>query len=279
MICRDGTNEVNRPLAKHSMRSIVVPVLSSLRRERAARIRRSAHQLGRRLFLAHFACVSALASQKYPSPPPEFFQVNQMTQTPVITPGDVLTLKFHYNPELNKTVKVRPDGKISLDLFQGVSVAGLTPEDLQKKLSEMYSHEFTSPAITVDVESTLSSSVYVTGEVATPGVKEWHGNLTVAMVLAMSQVSQRTAGVRSVFLIRNVNGGKFLAYKLDASYPAGQSRDVQILPGDVLFVPRKLIVKADDFMEQYVRQLLPGTPSLSTTVLFTPGNPVTAVTH
>ena len=37
--------------------------------------------------------------------------------------------------------------------------------------------------------------------------------------------------------------------------------------------PGEFIVKADDFMDQYVRELLPATPSASTTVLFTPGNP------
>jgi hypothetical protein len=63
---------------------------------------------------------------------------------------------------------------------------------------------------------------------------------------------------------------------LDASLPVGKSRDLQILPGDVLFVPRKFIVKADDFVDQYVRQLLPGTPNVGANVLFTPGNPVVA---
>ena len=55
------------------------------------------------------------------------------------------------------------------------------------------------------------------------------------------------------------------------SLPGGNARDMDVLRGHVLFVPRKAIVKADDFMEQYVRELLPAAPS--TTVLFTPGIP------
>ena len=217
--------------------------------------------------------VTAGAEHKYPAPPPDFFQSNSPSKNVVLAAGDVLTVSFYYNPELNRTVKVREDGKISLALFQGIQAAGETPEQLQSQLTTLYSKEFTKPEITVDLQSAASSSVYVTGEVLLPGAKEVHGKTTVAMVLAMSQVSQKTAGTKSVFLIRGTEEGKYRVYKLDASLPGGNARDIQVEPRDVLFVPRKFIVKADDFMDQYVRELLPATPSASTTVLFTPGNP------
>jgi protein involved in polysaccharide export with SLBB domain len=223
----------------------------------------------------------AEADQKYAAPPPEFFQANAASKTVVIAPGDVLAVRFYYNPELNKTVRVREDGKISLDLFQGIAAAGQTPEELQKHLTEMYSKEFTKPQITVDLDARANSSAYVTGEVLLPGAKELHGKMTVGMVLALSQVNQKSAGTKSVFLVRAAEGGKYNVYKLDASFPNGAQRDVLAAPGDILFVPRKAIVKADDFMEQYVRQLLPATPSAS--IYYAIGSSLTtttaAVTH
>jgi polysaccharide export outer membrane protein len=215
----------------------------------------------------------ALAAHKYPAPPPDFFQSNTPSKNVVLAAGDVLNVSFFYNPELNRTVKVREDGKISLALFQGIQAAGETPEQLQTELITLYSKEYTKPEITVDLQTIANSSVYVTGEVLLPGAKEVHGKMTVAMVLALSQVSQKSAGTKSVFLIRGTEEGKYRVYKLDASLPGGTARDIQVAPGDILFVPRKFIVKADDFMDQYVRELLPATPSASTTVLFTPGNP------
>jgi protein involved in polysaccharide export with SLBB domain len=217
--------------------------------------------------------IPASASHKYPAPPPDFFQTNSPSQNVVLAAGDVLNVSFFYNPELNRKVKVREDGKISLALFQGIQAAGETPEQLQSQLTTLYSKEYTKPEITVDLETIASSSVYITGEVLLPGAKEVHGKTTVAMVLAVSQVSQKTAGTKSVFLIRGTEEGKYRVYKLDASLPGGNARDIQVEPRDILFVPRKFIVKADDFMDQYVRELLPATPSASTTVLFTPGNP------
>jgi polysaccharide export outer membrane protein len=236
-----------------------------------------------RLFLGicFFLAGPLVAVQRYPAPPPEFFRSNGVGKV-LIAPGDSLSIRFYYNQELNKTVKVREDGKISLDLFQGIPAAGLTPEEFQVKLVELYSKEFTKPAITVDIDSRASTSAYVTGEVLQPGAKEVHGKMTVGMVLALSQVNQRTAGTKSVFLIRGGTEGKYNVYRIDASFPGGASRDVQVAAGDILFVPRKGIVKADDFIEQYFRQLLPATPSAGASVIFSPGFPPTTssvVTH
>jgi polysaccharide biosynthesis/export protein PslD len=232
------------------------------------------------LFLSLLLCwppfLHAQNKHRYPLPPPDFFQFGRTGRSVTIAPGDTLTVRFYYNPELNKTVRVREDGKIVLDLEQGVQAAGETPEVLQQDLVKLYSHEFKNPEITVDLTSSANNSVYVTGEVLLPGAKELHGKTTVAMALALSQVSQKTAGTKSVFLIRGAGDGKYSVYKLNASFPHGSDCGVDVAPGDVLFVPRKAIVKADDFMEQYVRQILPATPSASTTVLFTPGNPTIA---
>jgi protein involved in polysaccharide export with SLBB domain len=203
------------------------------------------------------------APPRYPAPPPEFFQSNGNGTSAKVAAGDVLNIRFYYDPELNKTVKVRDDGKISLDLFQGIDAAGKTADELQKQLVTLYSKEFTKPEITVDVESRANASAYVTGEVLLPGAKEVRGKMTVGMLLAMGQVNQKTAGTKSVFLMRNVEGHKYNVYRLDASFPDGTGHGVEISAGDILFVPRKGIVKADDVMQQYIKDLLPVTPSVS----------------
>jgi polysaccharide export outer membrane protein len=254
--------------------------------ELSARVRESGPQcnaFGAICISCLFGCALCLSvspalagKKKYPSPPPEFFQPNRIGKPVVIARGDMLSVRFYYEPKLNQTVRVRQDGKISLDLFQGIDVAGLEPEALQQKLTELYVHELTNPGITVDVDSQANNSVYVTGEVLQPGAKEIHANMTVGMVLAMSQVIQKSANTKSVFLIRATEDPKYRVYKLNASLPGGDGADVQVAPGDVYFVPRSGIVKADDFMEHYVRQLLPGSLNAATDVLFTPGNPVLA---
>lgn len=51
---------------------------------------------------------------------------------------DELDIKFHDRPDLNETVKVRPDGKISLRLIDSVQADGLSPEQLQAEIARRY---------------------------------------------------------------------------------------------------------------------------------------------
>ena len=44
-----------------------------------------------------------------------------------IGPEDVLDISVWKNPELSRTVPVRPDGKVSLPLVNDIQAAGLTP--------------------------------------------------------------------------------------------------------------------------------------------------------
>ena len=92
----------------------------------------------------------------------------QAAQTPaapyIILPGDQLDIKFFYNPELNESVTVRPDGKISLQLVDEVQAAGLQPAELDARLTEAYSLELKKPLVTVIVRSFKGQRIYVGGD-------------------------------------------------------------------------------------------------------------------
>ena len=66
-----------------------------------------------------------------------------------IQPGDQLDIKFFYNPELNETVFVRPDGKISLQLIDEVLAAGLTASQLDVVVTEQYAKYLENYSISV----------------------------------------------------------------------------------------------------------------------------------
>ncbi len=64
---------------------------------------------------------------------------------------DALDIEFNYQPELNRTVRVRPDGKISIPRKDDVTVAGLTPDEAKRMLKRVYSDLLKDPDITVTV--------------------------------------------------------------------------------------------------------------------------------
>ena len=92
-------------------------------------------------------------------------------EPPVLTlrPGDEIDVKFLYWPELDELQAVRPDGKISLQLVDDVHVAGLTIEQLDKHLTELYEGKIKEPVITVIVRSLANQHVYVGRAIGNPG--------------------------------------------------------------------------------------------------------------
>jgi polysaccharide export outer membrane protein len=63
--------------------------------------------------------------------------------------GDVLEIQFYYHPEINKTVTIRPDGKISLARKGDIHAAGLTTRELKEHLTSLYSDTFKKPLVTI----------------------------------------------------------------------------------------------------------------------------------
>ncbi len=56
----------------------------------------------------------------------------------LLTPGDVIAIKFVHNPELNEEVRIRPDGRISMALVGEMLVARTTIAQLSTRLATAY---------------------------------------------------------------------------------------------------------------------------------------------
>ncbi len=83
--------------------------------------------------------------------------------------GDVLEVRVWREPELSRSVRVRPDGKITLMLVGDVQASGLTPLELQKKCVEALAQVLNSPQVDVSVSSVESKKYYVSGTVGHSG--------------------------------------------------------------------------------------------------------------
>ncbi|MCX5873103.1 MAG: polysaccharide biosynthesis/export family protein [Deltaproteobacteria bacterium] len=76
----------------------------------------------------------------------------QETSTPYkLQVKDAIDVEFTYHPELNRTVRIRPDGKISIPRKKDVNVAGMIPDQVSTMLKQVYSDLLKDPEITVTV--------------------------------------------------------------------------------------------------------------------------------
>jgi polysaccharide export outer membrane protein len=89
--------------------------------------------------------------------------------TYVIGIEDVLRVVVWGEADLSLTVKVRPDGRITLPLIHDVAVAGQTPERLRAEIADRLGKFLHEPNVTVIVEQNNSFRVYFLGEIANQG--------------------------------------------------------------------------------------------------------------
>jgi len=88
----------------------------------------------------------------------------------VIGPEDVLEIKFWQDGSLDADVKVRQDGKISLDIIGELQAAGLTTSELESKIvKQMSRYNKAISQSVVRVTSYGYQKVYITGQILHPG--------------------------------------------------------------------------------------------------------------
>lgn len=173
--------------------------------------------------------------------------------------GDQLDIKFFYNPELNETVFVRPDGRISLQLVDDVDAAGLTSSELDSILTQKYAKELRKPVVTVIVRSFAGQRVYVGGEVNSPGLVNITTGMTTLQAILTAGGFRETAKPEGVIVIRKGPDNRPIPIRADLKktiYGKGESGDIPLRPYDIVYVPKTLIAQANKFVNQYVERLL-----------------------
>jgi protein involved in polysaccharide export with SLBB domain len=175
-----------------------------------------------------------------------------------IAPGDQLDIRFFYNPELNETITVRPDGMISLQLIDEIQAAGLQPAELDQKLTDLYSRELRKPVLTVIVRTFTRQRIYVGGEVNTPGLIELPSGMTTLQAIFQSGGFRETADPAETLVIRKGENNQPVPIRIDlaAVMDAGGGSDIQLQPDDIVYVPKSAIANANKFISEYIGGLL-----------------------
>jgi len=175
-----------------------------------------------------------------------------------LKPGDEITIKVFELPELEETVRIRPDGRVSIQLLDDVEAAGKTPGELDRMITERYTEFYKNPRVTVIVRDFVDEKVFVGGEVAAPGLFELQGELSVAGAVFLAGGFRDSAKLNDVILLRDSGTGTPLVMRINLKRILKKGEpDVMLKPFDVVFVPQTKIAKVDQFVDQYIRRVLP----------------------
>jgi polysaccharide export outer membrane protein len=156
-----------------------------------------------------------------------------------IGPQDVLQIDVWKEPEITRTIPVRPDGKISLPLLNDVQAAGLTAMQLAGFIRDGLTKYLVNPQVTVTVQTINSRRVFITGEMSRTGAVPLLPNMTVLQALSSAGGFTPFARMKDIYILRMVDGKqvKYPFHYKDVIKGKRPEENILLQPNDVIVVP------------------------------------------
>lgn len=179
-----------------------------------------------------------------PAPPP--------IEGYVVGAPDLLLVNILPEPEINREVRVRPDGMISIDLVGDVQAAGRTPFEISQSIQQEIRRFKRDASVSVMVVDSPSQFVTIYGEVIRPGV------FPLATETRVSEAIGRVGGTRSFASLNNIrvirtNGvaTEVLEVRLGDIQKGDLATNLVVQEGDLIVVPPTALARVG-----YVIQML-----------------------
>jgi protein involved in polysaccharide export with SLBB domain len=170
--------------------------------------------------------------------PNTFAPVDRIPVTPdyTIGPGDELLVHVWGQVESSQSVVVDRNGMINLPKVGQVSVVGVRYQNLQAHLKTAIGRMFKNFELDVSLGKLRSIQVFVVGQAASPGNYTVSSLSTLVNALFASGGPSAKGSMRHIQLKRS---GKVLTEfdMYDLLLKGDKSKDVQLLSGDVIYIP------------------------------------------
>ncbi len=170
---------------------------------------------------------------------PSTFAPLNMTPVPsnyVIGPGDELRIRVWGQVNFQSNVQVDRSGEVYLPQVGPVHVAGMPFSALDGHLRSAIGRVYRNFDLTADIGQIRAIQVYVAGEARRPGVYTVSSLSTLVDAVFASGGPSIQGSMRNIELRRGSETvASFDLYALLAH--GDKSKDVKLLPGDVIFIP------------------------------------------
>jgi polysaccharide export outer membrane protein len=157
----------------------------------------------------------------------------------VIGDNDQLDIEVWKDPDVSKTVTVRSDGKISLQLVGEIQASGKTPLQLEEDITNRLKESMLQPIVTVIVLQSNSQKYNIMGGVIRPGSYQLTVTTRVMDALANAGGFKDFAKKKSIRILRQKPDGT--ETRLTFNYEAfikgkNPQSNIKLLPGDTIVV-------------------------------------------
>ncbi|MBW2420524.1 MAG: polysaccharide biosynthesis/export family protein [Deltaproteobacteria bacterium] len=213
------------------------------------------------LLLLAFATAGAMGcATPPPTPPPDA----PIPTTYRVGPPDTLFVSILPDPVIERTVTIRPDGRISIDLIGDVVAGGRTTEEISEEIQERISRYKRDAVATVSVELARSQAVTVFGEVRAPGVFALEHDTRISEGIGMrGGVTQLSWKTRCRLIRTQGDSTVVMPINMKAIMQGELSTNVLLRGGDIIVVPPNPLASFGYLMQNI---LFPFAPIISPTL-------------
>lgn len=197
----------------------------------------------------------------------------------VLKEGDYFDLRFIYNPELNIGLRIPADGIVSLPVIGEIRAAGKAPEAFRQELIAAYRRHIKKPDIallvgettakkiqaappflTLTLTRSTAQEVFVGGEINTPRPVRLEGRLTALQAIMRAGGPKDSGDLTRVVVLRRGQFARPEWLETNLLLPLkgkNLDNDLVLRGGDVVLVPKTGIAKLNQWVREYIRDLLP----------------------
>ena len=157
-------------------------------------------------------------------------------------PGDLIEVGVYNVPELTTKARVSNSGDVYLPLVDYVHVEGLTQEEAQSVIEKRLENGgfVRNPHVTIFVNEASSQGVTVLGEVSKPGIYGDPVDRKLYEVISEAGGFTQAASRKIAIIRRGQTEAKQIT--LPRNLADDLSGNVEVLPGDLINVPRAPII-------------------------------------
>lgn len=153
--------------------------------------------------------------------------------------GDQLEIAVWKEPELQKTIVVRPDGKFSFPLVGEITASGRGVAQVQTEIEGKLKRFIPEPVVSITLTNVGGNKVYVIGQVKTPGAFIMNPQMNVLQALSLAGGMTPFASINNISIIR-ASGTRqsVLPFRFeDVSKGRNLEQNIMLESGDVVVVP------------------------------------------
>ncbi|MBN1586817.1 MAG: polysaccharide export protein [Candidatus Omnitrophica bacterium] len=175
--------------------------------------------------------------------------------------GDVVQIMVRGQPEFSGSFVVGPDGALQYTFVGDVPAVGMTKNELKEVVVSHLTRYVKVPSVSVAIVGYNSKSVYLLGEVASPGKYAMAGDsITLREAVVRAGLPERASAATHRTWVITPDDTHPVARKIDLQkilYKGVLKENIDLKPGDVVYIPPTVMTSVtrtlDEFFSPFYR--------------------------